>query len=103
MRREYFQVDGLTVDALVVSGYPRRFVLNLTPNLSKVVELASRHVQELAPFLLFGCVCRCVWHVNLLLFVFVAVAGKVDELQNERPASDDAVSSRKKVSTNDIL
>jgi len=101
--REDFQVDGLSIDALVISCYSRRFVLNLASDLGEVVKLASRHVEELAPFLLFGCACGCLWHVDLFLLVFVAVAGEVDELENERTAGDDAVSSWEKVSTDNVL
>ena len=104
MRRVDLEVDGLPVDALVVSCYPRRLALNLLSDLIKVVELAPWDVEELAPFLLPCYARRCVWDVHFIVLVGVfSVAGEVDELENERPPGDDATASGKKVSANDVL
>lgn len=50
MRGVDLQVDGLTVDALVATSYPRCFVLDLTLDVRKVCESSIRDVDELSPF-----------------------------------------------------
>ena len=104
MRRVDLEVDGLPVDALVVSCYPRRFVLDLLSDLAEVVELPSRDVEKLSPFLLPGNTRWSVGHVDFVVFVgIVAFAGQVDELENERPPGDDATASGQEVSADDVL
>jgi hypothetical protein len=61
-------------------------------------------MEELAPFLLPGYACRCVWDVHFIVVVGVfPVAGEVDELEDERPPGDDATASGKEVSADDVL
>jgi len=97
------QVDGLPVDALVVSCYPRRLVLDLAFDVGKVVEALARDVEKLSPFLLAGYACGCVWYVDLVIVVFVAFAREVDELEDERPACDDTAATGKEVLADDVL
>jgi hypothetical protein len=103
MGRVDFQVHGLTVDALVVSSNSGRLVLNLSLDLAKVVEATTRDVVELSPFVLTSNRGRGVWHVDLIAVWSVGVAGDVDELQDKRTTSDDAASSWKKVTTDNVL
>lgn len=44
-----------------------------------------------------------MWDMDLVVVVFVALAGKVDELQDKWPTCDDATASREKVSANNVL
>jgi hypothetical protein len=55
MGRVYFEVYGLSVDALVVTCNPGGFILNLPLNLGEVVEPPAGNMKELSPFLLAGC------------------------------------------------
>jgi len=103
MRRVDLEVDGLTVDALVVSSNSGRLVLNLPLDLTKVVEATTRDVIELSPFVLTSDRGRGVWHVDLIALGSVGIAGDVDELQNERTTSYDAASSWEKVATDNVL
>lgn len=103
MGRVDLQVDGLTVDTLVVSSNSGRLVLNLPLDLTKIVEAAAGDVIELSPFVLASDRGRSVWHVNLIAFGSVGIAGNVDELQDKRSTSDDAASSWEKVATNNVF
>ena len=49
MRRVNFQVDRLSIDALVVPCYPSSFVFDFFPDFSKVVESTTGNVMELGP------------------------------------------------------
>lgn len=103
MGRVDLQVDGLTVDTLVVSSNSGRLVLNLSLDLTKIVEAAARDMVELSPLVLASDRGRSVWHVNLIAFGSVGVAGDVDELQDQRSTSDNAAASWEKVATNDVF
>lgn len=103
MGRVDLQIDGLTVDTLVVSSNSGRLVLNLSLDLTEIVEATARDVVELSPFILASDRGWSVWHVDLIAFGSVGIAGDIDELQDERSTSDDAASSWKKVATNDVF
>jgi hypothetical protein len=104
VRRVDFEVDGLSVDALVVSCNSRRLGFNLALDLAKVVEFAPRDVEELAPFLLAGYTRWGMWDVDLVVLVGIfAFAGKIDELENKRPSCYDAATSGEKVSADNIF
>jgi hypothetical protein len=97
------QADRLSADALVVSCYPRRLVLDFAPNLFEVVELPAGNMEELCEFLLPRYARWCVWHVDFIVVVFFAFARDVDELQNERSACDDAAATGKEIFADDVL
>lgn len=103
MRRVDLQVDRLPVDALVVSCYPRGFVLDLALDVGEVVEPLAGNVEKLSPFLLASYACWCVGYMNFIVVVFVAFAREVDELEDERPACDDTAATRKEVLADDVL
>lgn len=103
MGRVDFQVHGLTVDALVVSGNPGRLVLNLPLDLTEIVETTTGDVVELSPLVLTSDRGRGVWHVNLIAVGSVGIAGDVDELEDQGTTCDDAASSWKKVATDNVL
>lgn len=103
MRRVDLEIDGLTVDALVVARYPSSLVLNLAPHFTKVEELPPRNVQELGPFILACDACGGVRDVDLVALGLLAVTGDVDELEDERAASDDAAATGKEISANNVL
>ena len=97
------QVDWLPVDALVVSCYPRGFVLDLALDIGEVVEPLAGNVEKLSPFLLASYTCGCVGYVDFVIVVFVAFAWEVDELEDERPACDDTTATGKDVLADDVL
>jgi hypothetical protein len=97
------QVDRLSVDTLVVSCYPRGFVLDLAFDVGEVVEALAGDVEKLSPFLLAGYTCGCVGYVDLIVVVFVAFAREVDELEDERPAGNNTAATRKEVLADDVL
>jgi hypothetical protein len=100
---EDLQADGLPADALVVSCYPRRLVLDLALDVLEIEELAAGNVEELGELLLAGYTCGCVGDVDFIALVFVAFAREVDELQNERPACDDAAATGQEIFADDVL
>lgn len=104
MGRVDLQVNWLSVDPLVVSCYPGRLRLDFTLNLGEVVESPSRDMKKLCPFLLPCYTLRCVWNVHVVpIWPIVTVARQVDELQNQRPASDDSATSGEEVSADNVL
>jgi hypothetical protein len=104
VRRVDLEVDGLPVDALVVSCDPGRLVLDLAPDLGEVVVSPPGDVQELAPFLLPGDARGGVGDVDLVVLVSVfALAGQVDELEDERASGHDAAASGQKVSADNVF
>lgn len=104
VRRVDFEVDGLSVDALVTSCYPGRLILNLSLDLAKVIELAARNVTELAPLILTGYTGGSVWYIELIAFRLVlSLAWHIDELQNERSSGDDAASTRQEIPSDNVL
>lgn len=99
-----FEVDGLAVDAFVAAGYPGRLILNLSLDLAKVVELASRDVAEFTPLVLAGYARGRVWNVDVVAFgPVVSATGDVDELQDQRPAGDDAAATGEEVPADNVL
>jgi hypothetical protein len=104
MWRVDFQIDGLAVDALVVSCYPRRLGLDFALYLGEVVDSPAGNVKKLAPLLLSCYARRRMWDVYFVALVLVlALTGQVDELQDEWPPGNDAASSREEVPSDDIL
>jgi hypothetical protein len=104
MGRVDLQVDWLSVDPFIVSCYSCSLRFDFTLDLGEVIESAPGDMMELAPFLLPRYARWCVGDVNFVaIWLVVAVAGQVDELQDERPASDDAAPSGEEVSTDDVL
>jgi hypothetical protein len=104
MRRVDLQVNGLPIDALVVPCYPSCLRLNLPSDLLKIVISSPGDVVKLGPLLLSFDASRCVRDMNLVVaWLVVAIARKVDELENERPPRYDAAASWQEVSTNNVL
>jgi len=104
MRRVYLQVDRLSIDALVVSCYPGSLCLDLPFYLGKVIKSPPGYMMELSPFLLSSYTSGSMWDVDFIIGgLVVSLAGKIYELKNERSSSDDAASSRKEISADDVL
>lgn len=101
MRRVDFEVDGLPVDALVGSRDPRGFILDLSLHVGEVVEPPVWNVMELGPLRAPRCVGGSVGVVDGLWSILIV--GDVDELKNQRPAGDDAASSRQEVSADNVF
>lgn len=100
MWRVYLQVDGLTVDALVVSRYSCRFVLDFALHVLEVFKPSIGNVVKLCPFWLCSNTQRRMWYMN---FVSLIVAGDVDQLQDEWPPCDDTAASWKKIAAHYVL
>ena len=103
MGRVDFEVDRLAVDALVVARDTRRLALNLALDLLEVVEPPAGNVVKLGPFALAGDRSRRVRDMDSVAVRLAAVAGDVDELEDQRPASDDAAAAGQKVTANNVL
>jgi hypothetical protein len=101
MRRVDFEVDGLPVDALVGSRDPRGFILDLSLHVGEVVEPPVWNVMELGPLRAPRYVGGSVGVVDGLWSILIV--GDVDELKNQRPAGDDAASSRQEVSADNVF
>lgn len=81
MWRVDLEVDGLSVDALVVAGNPGRLVFDLPLDVREVVEASSRDMMELGPLTLARHACGGVRHMHLILGRLVFSLGwDVDEL-----------------------
>jgi hypothetical protein len=77
-----FEVDGLSVDALVRACDPVGLVFNLPLDFLEIVESTARNVVELSPFILTSDRLGGVRDVDCVVFGFVgARGGNVDELQ----------------------
>ena len=81
----YPEVDGELADALVLACDAEGLLLDLAADVVEV-GVALVDVEELAPLLE---VARRVGH------------GRVDELEDERPAGDDALAAREEVAADD--
>jgi len=84
MRRVNLEIDGLPIDALVVSSYSCSLILNLPLDVLKVCEPPSHQVVELGPFLLPCYACRRMRYVHFItLWSVLALTWHIDELKNE--------------------
>lgn len=104
MRRVDLQLDRLPIDSLVVSSYPRSFVLDLALYLGELIEPPPRNMQKFSPFCLTSYACGSVWDMDFVVVVGVfALAREVDELEDEWPPRNDAAASGQEVSADDVL
>ena len=104
MWRVDLQVDGLSIDALVVSRDACRLILNLPFDVGKVVESSTGDMMKLCPFPLSGHARRRMKNVHLVIGGFaVPLGGDVDQLKDERPSSDDATTAWQEIPSDDIL
>jgi len=104
MGRVDFEIDRLAVDAFVASRYPGSLILNLPLDLAKIVKLATGNVTKLAPLVLSSYTGGGMWYIDLVAIrSVVAIAWNIDQLQYQRPSSDDAAATRQEVSANNIL
>ena len=104
MRGVDLQVDRLSVDAFVRAGNSAGFVLNFSLYLSKVVPPTARYMVELRPLFLTSNARRGVRYVDfIMVWLVIAPTGDIDELQDQRSSSDNATSSRKKVSSHNVF
>lgn len=97
------QVDWLSVDALIVSSYPRGFILNLPLHLLKVSVLLAGSMMEFGPFRLLSYRGSSMWNMDLVSLWRILLARDVDELQDKWSPRNNAASSRQKVSADDVL
>jgi hypothetical protein len=97
VRRVNFEIYWLPVDALVIPRYSCGLVLNFPLNILKFCESSIRYVVELGPFWLCCYRCPCVW------FRTIVVSGDVDELEDERPSSNDTTAPGQEISANYVL
>jgi len=103
MRGVYFQVDRLSVDTLIAARYPCRLILDLSSDLTEVVEFAPLHVVEFCPLILVGDRGGRMRDMDLGAGGCVMFGRDVDQLKNEGSASDDAAAARQKVAADDVL
>lgn len=104
MRGKDLEVYRLSVDAFVASGYSRGFSLDLLLYLSKIFEFPAREMVEFCPFMLSCHTGSRVRDMDIMSFGFVlTLTRNVYELENQRSPCDNAASSGKEVSTDDIL
>lgn len=103
MWRVYLQIDGLSVDTLVVPGNPRRLILDFAFHILEVRKLAPWDVMEFSPFALCFDAGRRMGHMNFASFRCVIVAWDVDKLQNEGSPSNYAATPGQEVPTDNIL
>ena len=83
MWRVDLQVDGLSIDALIVPCDACRLVLNLPFDVGEVVEPSTRDVMKLCPLSLSGHARRRMRHVHLVIGGFVVpFGGYVDQLKD---------------------
>lgn len=77
MRGVYLQVNGLAVDALVVSSNPCCLILDFTLHILEVRELATWNVMEFCPFALRFDAGGRMGYVNIIAFRCVVFAWNV--------------------------
>jgi hypothetical protein len=94
MRGVNFEIDGLPVDALVVTSYPGCLILDLSFHVLEVREPTIRDVMKLCPFWLRCDTRSSMRYVDIVSFRRIILAGYVDKLQDERPPCDYPTTSR---------
>ena len=102
MGRVDFEVDGAAIDALIAAGNSSSLGLNLSADLGKVVEAAIGLMEELSKLGLLGGGGDRLG-VCVVLRSIIEAAGDVDQLQDQRATGDDAGSSGKKVSADNVF
>lgn len=103
MWRVDFEIDGLSVDALVVTSYSGCLILNLSFYVLEIREPTIGNVVKLCPFWLRCNTCSSMRDMDFVSFWRVILAGYVDKLQNERPSCDYSTSSGQEISPNNIF
>ena len=76
MRRVDFQVDRLSIDALIVASYSRRLVLDFPLDIREVRKSSIRDMMELGPFSLCSNGSRCMGSRSVIF------GGDIDELED---------------------
>ena len=94
------EVDGLTVDALVATGYSRRLVLDLPLDVAEISEPPVGNVMKLGPLIPRSCSGIPVSRVECVLGLALRY---VDQLQNQGSPGDDATAAGQEIAANDIL
>lgn len=97
------EVDGLASDALVVAGHSGGLILDLALDVAKVGVAPVGDVVELAPFARARDICVVLGRVRRVLRDVGTVVRDVDELEDQRPASDDTAAAGQKVTANNVL
>lgn len=101
MRGVDFEIDGLSIDALVAASDSCGFIFNFPFDIGKVVEPSVGYVMKLCPFRSAGSRRRTI---RVICWVRRGVIIEdVDELQNQGPASDDAASSGQEISADNVF
>lgn len=102
MRRVDFQVNGLSVDALVGAGNSRRLILDFSLDIYEIGVSSIGDVVELGPFSAARSSRRAVG-VVVGIGAWLVVLYDVDELKDQRSSSHNAAASRQKVAADDVL
>lgn len=102
MRRVDFQVNGLSVDALVGAGNSRRLILDFSLDIYEIGVSSIGDVVELGPFSAARSSRRAVG-VVVGIGARLVVLYDVDELKDQRSSSHNAAASRQKVAADDVL
>ena len=97
MWRIDFEIYRLPIDALIIACYSRCLVFNFSLDVLKFRKPSIWYVVELSPFWLCSYRGRCV------SFWGIIVSGDVDELEDERPSSNDTTAPGKEISANYIF
>lgn len=97
------EVYGLASDALVVAGHSGGLILDLALDVAKVGVAPVGDVVELGPFAGSRDICVVLGRVRDLLRSVETLVRDVDELENQRPASDDTAAAGQKVTANNVL
>lgn len=103
MWRIDLEVDGLASDALVVAGHSGGLILDLALDVAKVGVAPVGDVVELAPFARSRDICVVLGRMGNLLRGVDTLVRDVDELEDQRPASDDTTAAGQKVTANNVL
>lgn len=97
------EVYGLASDALVVAGHSGGLILDLALDVAKVGVASVGDVVELGPFAGSRDICVVLGRMRDLLRGVETLVRDVDELENQRPASDDTAAAGQKVTANNVL
>lgn len=100
MRGENLEVDGLAINALIASRNSRSLIFDFPLDIAKIGEPPVGDVVKLGPFVPSSLSRVPVGGVRVVLALF---AWDVDELQNERPPSNDAAATGEEISADDVL
>mmetsp|Transcript_12818 Transcript_12818/g.21284 ORF Transcript_12818/g.21284 Transcript_12818/m.21284 type:complete len:258 (+) Transcript_12818:279-1052(+) len=102
-RRIHFEMNGSRMDSFIFSSKAFSFSNNFGSDDREIIELSSRHMQELAPLFHLTTTAIILFGVIFIFISFLRQRLSVVELKNQGATCNNAVPSGKKRAPNDTF